>query len=333
MRDDRRDFFKKVAGVAAGLASVEAVRGATGSTPTAEAAIGAEARAFAAGHFALELEGATAGFIHSTEGGDATADVIEEESESCSTRKHLGNVKYEDIKVSCGTGMSAAFYEWLQGVPGCEFARKSGAIVTADFNFKEIARLNFTNALITEFGMPALDAASKDAAFMTVTFSPEATQRQKGSGNTLTPCGTVKAQKKWLASNFRLTIGGLDCTKVNKIDAITIKQSASRDAQGRLEIPNLVITLAESSAQSFFDWHEDFVIKGNNGSESEKNGMLEYLTPNLSEALFTINFMHLGIFKLAPEKVEAGNEQIKRVKAEMYCEEMTFKFGKGAASG
>ena|SRR2546426_12461378 len=115
---------------------------------------------------------------------------------------------------------------------------------------------------------------------MTATLSPESTQRQKGSGNTITPCGTVK-QKKWLASNF--------------------------------------------------EGHEDFVIKGNNGSESEKNGMLEYLTPNLGEALFTINFQHLGIFKLAPEKAEANSDQAKRVRAEMYCEQMTFKFGKGAA--
>ena len=180
--------------------------------------------------------------------------------------------------------------------------------------------------------MPALDAADKDPAYMNVTISPESTQRQKGSGNPINPCGPVKAQKKWLTSNFRLTIPGLDCSKVNKIEAFVIKQQVVEDRRGTLEVPNLVITLAESSAQSFFDWHEDFVINGNNGSESEKSGKLEYLTPNLGEALFTLNFQHLGIFKLAPEKVEAGNEQIKRVKAEMYCEEATFQFGKSAAS-
>jgi phage tail-like protein len=330
MRNDRRDFFKKAAGAAATLAAGEAVRGATS---TADAAVLGETRGFAAGRYGIELEGAMAGFLQSTEGGDATAEVIEEkDSEACATRKHLGNVKYEDIQISCGTGMSAAFYEWLQGVPTCEFARKNGAIVAADVNSKERARRTFTQAIITELSMPALDAADKDTAYMNVTISPESTQRQKGSGNPINPCGPVKTQKKWLASNFRLTIPGLDCSKVNKIEAFVFKQQVIPDQRGTVEVSNLVITLPESSAQSFFDWHEDFVIKGNNGSESEKSGMLEYLTPNLGEALFTLNFQHLGIFKLVPEKVEAGNEQIKRVKAEIYCEEATFQFGKSAAT-
>jgi hypothetical protein len=90
-----------------------------------------------------------------------------------------------------------------------------------------------------------------------------------------------------------------------------------------------VVTLPESQAQSFYDWHEEFVIKGNNGQEEEKNGKLEYLAPNLSDVLFTIDFHNLGIFKLAPEKGEAGSDQIQHVMAEMYCVQMTFTPGKG----
>lgn len=59
--------------------------------------------------------------------------------------------------------------------------------------------------------------------------------------------------------------------------------------------------------------------------------MLEYLSPNLAETLFTVTFQHLGTFKLAPEKVEAGSENIRRIKAQMCCEQMAFKLGPGAA--
>jgi hypothetical protein len=86
------------------------------------------------------------------------------------------------------------------------------------------------------------------------------------------------------------------------------------------------VTLAESAAESFFDWHEDFVIEGNNGPAQEKNGLLEFLTPNLGQTVFSIELRRLGIFKLAPDKLEAGSDQIRRVTAEMYCEEMTFDF-------
>ena len=34
--------------------------------------------------------------------------------------------------------------------------------------------------------------------------------------------------------------------------------------------------------------------------------------------------------KVTPEKVEAGSENVRRVKAEMYCEQITFKEGSGA---
>ena len=46
--------------------------------------------------------------------------------------------------------------------------------------------------------------------------------------------------------------------------------------------------------------------------------------------LFTLTFSGLGMFKLTPEKVEAGSENVRRVKAEMYCEQITFKEGSGA---
>jgi hypothetical protein len=336
MSDDRRGFFKKAAGAAVGLASVEAVLEATGTTPKAAAA---DRRSFVAGRFALELDGAAA-FVQSFEGGDAHAAVVEETPgpDACFASKHLAVLEYEEIALTCGTGMTAGFYAWLQSSLGCQAVRKDGAIIATDFKLAERSRRTFTQGLVTEIGFPAGDAESKDVAKMTVKIAPEVTRRVKGSGQAVLTCGGAKAQKKWLASNFRLTIDGLDCTKVTKVEDLTIKQKVVENPVGeerdpgrdqrRIEFPNLVVTLPESAAQSFFDWHEDFVIKGNSTSEDEKNGKLEYLSPNLSEVLFTIDFHHLGIFKLSSETVETG-DQIPRVRAEMYCEQMTFTPGTG----
>jgi hypothetical protein len=65
------------------------------------------------------------------------------------------------------------------------------------------------------------------------------------------------------------------------------------------------------------------VIKGNAGENNEKAGTLEFFDPTLKSTLFTIYFHHLGIFGFTPEKSEANAETIKRVKVEMYCEQMT----------
>ncbi len=306
--------------------------------------ITADKRGYVGGRFVIELEGVSAGSPSSAEGGYATADVVVEKLGADNIlHKHIAGVRYEDITINCGTEMSKGFYDWLQVTVDQKYQRKNGAIVTADSNLKEVSRLNFYNALITEIGFPALDAGSKDAAKMTVKITPEYTDRAASGGASSVKSGLGQsAQKKWLPSNFRLTIDGLDCTRVNKIGAITLRQHMVDNAVGELrdsqkepaylEVPNLVVTLAESHAQEFYDWHQDFVIKGNNGDDKERNGALEYLTPNLKDVLFTLTFKHLGIFKLCPEKVEAGGEAIRRVCAEMYCEGMGFSYVQAATA-
>ncbi len=299
----------------------------------------ADKRGYIAGKYGIELDGINAGWVSSAEGGHATSDVVNEKIGSDHIiHKHIAGVKYEDITVTCGTGMSKGFYDWIKASFDHNYARKNGAVITADFNYKEYTRLNFFNALITEIGFPALDAASKDGAKMTIKFSPEYTRMQAKGGSSI--AGSYKndqtLQKKWLPSNYKLVIDGLDCTRVNKIEAITVKQKVVENPTGELrdyerepahlEIPNLVVTLAESHAEKWYEWHENFVIKGDNGDNKEKGGSLTYLAPDLKTELFTITFSHLGIFKLTPEKVEAGSENIRRVKAEMYCEEMKFEY-------
>ncbi len=298
--------------------------------------ITADKRGYVAGKYGIELDGTLAGWVQDVYGGHATSDVVVEKvGVDHVLHKHLAGVKYEDVILHCGSGMHSAFYEWIKASFDHKYVRKTGAIVTADYNSKERSRKEFFNALITEIGFPALDAASKDAAKMTVKFAPEYTRVKVNSGAAI---GTFKddVQKKWLPSNFRLKIDGLDCTRVNKIEALTVKQKVVDNPVGELrdyekepshlDIPNLVVTLSESHAKSFYDWHEDFVIKGNNGDDKEKNGTLEFLTPNLQEALFKLTFNHAGIFRLEEERVEAGSENIRRVKVELYVEEMKFDY-------
>ncbi len=132
----------------------------------------ADNRAYVAGKYGIELDGVVAGWVWSVEGGHATSDVVVEKL-GCDhiQKKHIAGVKYEDITVSCGTGMSREFYNWIKASFDHNYQRKNGAVITADYNYKEYTRLSFFHALITEIGFPALDAASKDAAKMTVKFA------------------------------------------------------------------------------------------------------------------------------------------------------------------
>jgi len=292
-------------------------------------------RGYTAGKYALEIDGQVAGWVQSVEGGQATSTVVA--PNKVAPVKSLPGVKYADIIVNCGTGMSRNFYDWIKASFDKQYSRKSGAVIATDYNYKERSRMDWANALITEVGFPALDAASKDAAKMTIKFSPETTRHVATPAGGAAYTGSKQAvQKKWLPANFRLQIAGLEsaCTRVNKIEAITVRFPSAADqplgvskvsgVPARLQASNLVVTFPEADAKPFYDWHESFVIKGNSGPGNEKSGTLAYLTPDIKEALFTLTFRGLGILKLTPEKVEAGSENIRRVKAEMYCKDIGF---------
>jgi hypothetical protein len=53
----------------------------------------------------------------------------------------------------------------------------------------------------------------------------------------------------------------------------------------------------------------------------------------MKEVLFTLTFHGLGIFRLSPDKPQPGNENIRRITAEMYCQSMDFAYGKGVVAG
>jgi len=308
-------------------------------------------RGFVAGHYALDLDGMSAGWLHSAEGGQATTDVVVEKlGVDHLARKHIAGVKYEDISLVFGTGMSKSCYQWVKDSLSYKYTRKNGAVIATDYDHKEISRISFFNALVTEVSLPALDAASKDAAKMTIKIGPETTRITTAPGGGKSIVGGYQTnsqiQKKWSPANFRIRIDDqalMDgCTRVSKIEALTIKQKVVENAVGEmrdfekepanLEIPNLVVTLPESHADGWYKWHENVVIKGIHTDSTEKTGTLEFLTTDLKEVLFTVTFAHLCLFKMTPDKVESHNEGIRRIKCEMYCEEIHFEY-KGATFG
>ena len=322
----RRDFLTKAGLLIGGIAFM----GAPGFRPQFAAA--ADSRASAGGSPALELDGQFIDFLKSAEGGFPKAEVfLEPPGPNSFIKKHVGPPKYQDIAIQFDPLMPKPLFDWVATTLAMSPLRKNGAILTADFNRVEQSRLQFNNALITEFGIPSCDATARETGYLHMKFTPEFTSPLSGKGAILPNVGAKS--KAWLRSNFRLTIPGLDCSRVSKIEALTFKQTVIQSPAGQRrtsqlepavpEYPNLVFDIPESSAGTFYAWFQDMVIKGNAGENNEKSGALEFLDPTLRGTLLTINFHHLGIFGFTPEPSEATAQTIKRVKVEMYCEQMT----------
>jgi hypothetical protein len=302
--------------------------GATSKESTAMAE-----KSYVSGQTRLELGGVPVGMLRSFEGGDARADVVTEKiGPDNIAHKHLAGVKYEDLAISFGSGMSSDVYDWMRQTLNGTVLRKDGAVVLTDFNGTERSRLNFYNGLISEIVFPACGPDFKDAAYFSLKISAEYTTAQSGQGGTKASGSIGNKAAALLPANFRLTIGGTVQSTARSLDALVVTRQIVDTAVGEVReyqlqspgmaIPNLVITVADDPTTGLRDWFNDFVIKGNSTRDRTRSGTLEYQSPR-SDTLFTLTFSGLGIFKLARAKVEAGTEKIQRLRAEMYCEQIS----------
>lgn len=282
------------------------------------------------GH-ALKLGGDKPLAIKSAEGGRAYAEVVTVKLGSDKPgKKHLGVVRYDDITVQAGVPLPKQISDWIRSTWQGQPNKQSGALVTFDTQSKHVGEQEFSDAILAETTFPTMDAASKEPGYVTLKIKPSTTRTKKATGEAVQP--SAVAQKQWLPSNFRLEIAGLDCSKVNKIEALTVKTAVQEPMAGelrdptkdvtKLDFPNLVVTLAESHADAWNAWFEDFVVRGNCNEDKEKSGTLSLLASDGRQELGSLAFKNLGIFKLAPVKTDSLG--IRRVKAEMYCERIEF---------
>jgi hypothetical protein len=309
-------------GTSSGVTQVGGGTTAQQTSTSSQAVIGVQS--YTVSRSALLIEGAQI-IPKSVEGGVPVGKVV---TDAATNTKHLAGVEYEEISAQVGLGAKSPLLDWVAQSWKGTAPRKSGSIVDLDIDYRAVGEREFKDALLTQTTIPTLDVASKDAAYFTVKLAPTSIRQSAGSGTVLKSSLT---QKNWLASGFRFEMDGLDGKGVARIESFSVGQPAATDnvgetrdyekQAGKLVFPNLKISLNQSSASSWSQWVNDFVVMGNNGDDKEKKGGIVFLDPYLKE-LGRINLFNCGIFRLAPAKAAANTDAIKRLTAELYCERM-----------
>jgi len=276
------------------------------------------------GFFALRLGDKSVTFLEKVEGGVISARVEHEHGgRQYYLKKQIGKPVVEDFLVRVGGTMSQAFFEWVAASWTGRAPKMDGAVLACDNHLNILSEHIFANAHITTTAFPALDASSKEPATLSIHFLPENVQTKKGAGK-LTLEGLGK-QALWRTSNFRLQIDGLVSAHVRRIDPFAIDTTTDSERK-KIDFPDLKIYITQPGAQSWIDWHKDFVIDGNNDEKYEKNGQLFFLAPDLETELARVELHNLGIFRLSPES--GAGDQSGLIVAELYCERMEFRLGK-----
>lgn len=307
-------------------------------------------RAYAAAHFALELDGKDeVGLFRSIEGGGVKADVMTYQPAANQEVRYtkwrqLGKPKFEDFKLQVGMSMSGAFYTWIADFMEGKATRKSGAVVAADFYYKERARRNFYEAMIKELTLPKLDANDKNPVYMGVTLAVEDIEFLKGTGKALDKPKGFDAQKSWTACNFDFFLEGFgdQCKRVTKVDSFTVKQNTAEYHAGGLkaavktptamEYPNLSFYIPEADAQPFFEAMQKKVGFGGpnrtNGELRDPAAKTGYIALNdtSGNTLLEVAFGGADIVSVTPDRSDATSEEVKQVKIELYTETMKLNY-------
>lgn len=313
-------------------------------------------RSYTAGHFLFTIDGAEKGssWLKSVDGGAVKAAVVQEDiSRDVVTLRHVASLEIEPVAAEVAISAAKPVLQWIKDSLKGEYNRRNGSIVHADFKYRATMEQEFQDALIAEVGFPALDASTKEPAYLSLKIHPELLDLKKGDGNVLTVNFGDNKEKMWLPSMFRMTICNvgegdppakpgavsIDCTGVNKIESISLKQKITPMYVGMnrlpqlepagIEFPNITVTMSAAYAGDFIDWHKTFVLEGKNTPDQEKTGYIEFLDSAGKKTLFTIILDRIGINSLTFEKSEANAEAIKRMKAELYVDAMNIEFGEG----
>ena len=211
-------------------------------------------------------------------GGSAAAQVMEVTMSDGTIKKHLSTINYEPlvVDVAPGSPLDAWANSTLTGV----HVRKNGSLSGGSIPAGQ--QLEFRDGLITAVTVPVLDATNTNPAYLRVTIAPEQIIQTALSAPVT---GTMNA---WQDSDFRLTMGNLETTRVSRIEPLTASLQLSSAAigeqriatatPGNRTISNMRITLATSDAApatNWLAWFDDFVIKGNNGDDKERTFTLE----------------------------------------------------------
>ena len=308
----------------------------------------ANSRPYSTGSFMLELEqnktSTPAGYILSIDGGHFKSEPVKYlEGTSMRPTLYPGRPKFDDITITVGATVAPAFFDWIKASIDGKHERRNGAIVGYDFNGKEVSRRQFTNAILSELQLPALDAAGKTSATITVKIAPETLEFIKGDGSAFKPAyaqNEIGKQQRWLVSNFRFTIDRFKSanTRYTKIDAFTIKQNiinnpVGRELQpfrefGRIEVPNLVLTFAETHVHEWWEWYQKTVINGDHGDATTAS--ITYLALNLADELMSVKFDGVQLLSIEHEKYEANKDQIAKVKCTLTVEAVSIEKGGGS---
>jgi hypothetical protein len=258
--------------------------------------------------FAVTIDGQAVP-AQSPSGGYVKADVTTTFPEASGPpHRQISSFGYTNLKVRLGLGVGTPILNWVNAALKGNPVTKNGTLIELDDQNRAISYLDFSNAAIADFAVPGFDASSNTPNAFTLEVSIGKSTFRPGDN---APVHVTDRLKTFLASNFRLKLDDIPTTRVRAIAPLSFHRT-----NAGIVPTDLVVTFSDVDVARWRAWADDFIVKGNNGQDKEKQGVIEVLAPNFSDVLATLTIKQIGIYELTP----VDDTSIRSHRASMYFE-------------
>jgi hypothetical protein len=232
--------------------------------------------------------------ISSAEGGDAYAPVVAERTSTTTIFKTTGPIAYSPMDLRVGVGQFSALVRTFAGGAGARFAATVQLFNGSDGSF--LSGNTASNAFITEVELPGLVRSSSLRTSVRIRVQPGSTRSLHGPVRT----GAAEpAASRFAAGDFRFEIPEVDCTGIDAIDPITIKQVD----RGPIEVSNFSIAVPRSRLASWLPWYDNLVAGGGAG---ERTATIVYLNTTQDSEIGRVELGGVGIWGIRAPSLDAG---------------------------
>jgi len=281
---------------------------------------------------ALDVDGTRVTALRSFSGLGVLADIAQTELSPMSPpKKHVAAVRFTPARLRTGLGLGKGLYTWLKAALEGNAINRSGTFRRGDFNGKVQSVHKFSDALITEFTVPRLDASSRDPGLLDIAFATAQLDWAGPSGETLAMVADPKP-KAWLLSNFKVAIGKLPCSRVAAVESLTWSATLQTDTigagrfptqlPGKVSVPDLKLSISAADLAPWATAAHQWFIEGRRTEGDEMSGRITLLGSNLADELATIELGNVGFKSFAFPDAGGNSDQVERFTVELYAERL-----------
>ncbi len=193
-------------------------------------------------------------------------------------------------------GLVLPVIDWFNHVATGNHTVKDAVVIQVDANFREVSRLEISDAFLSDFQISDFDAAQRTAGSIAFTLVPDSTHLRSSSGPV-----NAQLQTGFFPFAFAMNIEGFDGTRVVAVRGIRMAVPKLPIVTGiRLRftpgVPQFSIMAAEAgqtggNMSGFQEWFEEVLVYGD---VHPRSGQLEIVSANVQDTLARIQFVDLS---------------------------------------